>query len=230
MRLVNAVTEKRVFHVRSRSSAWELTSMATAPQRPSRMRASIRWRSGDSGVVCSDFAFVAYLMPTVPMTPGAQAGDAGDMLHEIRRGRLAVGPRDADELKALGGIVVEVCSRVGHRLAAIGHDHLGDVGRIGEVDFALDDEDLLAPRSMASWAKEWPSVEKPTMQKNISPGVTRSLRYASPSTISSGFPRMVHSSPSNNSAHVLLMIQVLTRHDFVLIYSIRHYIVKYRGH
>ena len=28
----------------------------------------------------------------------------------------------------------------------------------------------VAPRSMASWAKEWPSTTVPTMQKNISPG------------------------------------------------------------
>ena len=34
----------------------------------------------------------------------------------------------------------------------------------------------LAPRSMASCAKEWPSAVRPTMQKNASPGCTRSLR------------------------------------------------------
>ena len=73
---------------------------------------------------------------------GAHARDTGDMLDEVGRGGLAVGPRDADELKTLGGVVVEVRRRMRHRLATVRDDHLGNVGRISEVDLALDDEDL----------------------------------------------------------------------------------------
>ena len=70
MRLENAVTANRVPHVRSRSSACELTSMATVSQCASRMRANSRCKSGDSGVVCSDFSRTSPMqMPTVPTTP-----------------------------------------------------------------------------------------------------------------------------------------------------------------
>ena len=59
-----------VFHVRSRSSACEDTSMATTSHCASRMVANVRCRSGDSGVVCSAFSRLpAISMPTVPMTP-----------------------------------------------------------------------------------------------------------------------------------------------------------------
>ena len=68
--MVNAVTANAVFHVRRRSSACELTSMATTSQRASRMRANRCCRSGDSGVVCSVFSCTSPMrVPTVPMTP-----------------------------------------------------------------------------------------------------------------------------------------------------------------
>ena len=70
MRLVNAVTANRVAHVRRKSSACELTSMATTSQCASRMRANSSCRSGDSGVVCAVLARSSPTRtPTVPMTP-----------------------------------------------------------------------------------------------------------------------------------------------------------------
>ena len=70
MRFVNAVTAKSVSQVRRRSSACELTSMATTVQPASRIRANSFCKSGDSGVVRSACSMTpAILLPTVPMTP-----------------------------------------------------------------------------------------------------------------------------------------------------------------
>ena len=63
----------------------------------------------------------------------------------------------------------------------------------------------VAPRSMASWAKEWPSTTVPTMQKNISFGRTSSLRNASPATSSFPLPMMVQSIPWKSSEQVLVI-------------------------
>ena len=63
----------------------------------------------------------------------------------------------------------------------------------------------VAPRSMASWAKEWPSTTVPTMQKNISPGATSSLRNASPATSSFPLPMMAQSIPWKSSEQVLVI-------------------------
>ena len=66
----------------------------------------------------------------------------------------------------------------------------------------------VAPRSMASWAKLWPSTTLPTMQKNISPGATALLRKARPSTGSAPLPIMVQSIPSKSSSQVLVMTRI----------------------
>ena len=81
---------------------------------------------------CSDGADDARLLPR----------HARNMLHEIGCGGLAVGPRDADEREGARGVVVELSGSIGERLARIGDDDLGHVGRIGQVELALHDEHL----------------------------------------------------------------------------------------
>ena len=68
----------------------------------------------------------------------AVAGHARDMLHQIGRGGLAVGTRNAHEREVGRGVVVEAHSGMGHGLAGIGHHHLGNVGGIGQIHLALN--------------------------------------------------------------------------------------------
>ena len=68
------------------------------------------------------------------------------------------------------------------------------------------------------------------MQKNASPGCTRSLRYAMPDTSSSAAPMTVHSNPAKRSAHALLMSSSPSlRHNLETIDGTRHYILKNAG-
>ena len=67
----------------------------------------------------------------------AVAGHTRDVLHQIGRGGLAVGARDAHEREGAGGVVVVVRRGVGHGLARVGDDDLGDIGGVGQVHLAL---------------------------------------------------------------------------------------------
>ena len=75
----------------------------------------------------------------------AVARHLGDVLHEVGRGGLAIGARNAHEGEALRGMVVEGCRRAGHGLAGVGHHHLGHVSGIGQVHLALGHERRGAP-------------------------------------------------------------------------------------
>ena len=74
----------------------------------------------------------------------ALAADARDVLHQIRRGGLAVRAGDAHERERLRRMVVEVRRGVGHGLARVGHHHLGHVRGVGQIDLALHHEHLRA--------------------------------------------------------------------------------------
>ena len=92
-----------------------------------------RFRRGALGVLHDAGDLVAHGADDA----AAVAGHARDVLHQIGRGGLAVGARDTHEREGPGGVVVVVRRGVGHGLARVGDDDLGDIGGVGQVHLAL---------------------------------------------------------------------------------------------
>ena len=108
-KLVNATTSKRVPSTRCSASACDDTSITTAVRPSSANAASVRWRSGASGVVrgpCS-----------VPDHAGGETARFEHRRHDLGRGGLAVGARDPDGDHPVGRVAPRDRCRPGRRPA-----------------------------------------------------------------------------------------------------------------
>ena len=99
-----------------------------------------RLRRGVSGLLMH----VSHIHANRPDDAGATTRNARDVLHKKRSGGLAVGARHANQRNVVRGVIVEDGSGMRHRLARVGNNNLRHIGRVCQIDLALNDQHLCA--------------------------------------------------------------------------------------
>ena len=193
LRLVNAATSKTIPSTRCCVRAWEDTSMATARRPPATIPASVRCRSGASGVVRAPPS-----VPTTPVVrPSASRTDRTSCVTVV----LPLVPVTATDSSARAG-----CPQK----AAATHAMAGRTPPTGTRTWVTPRSSKCshrsdaAPRSTASAACACPSVVWPGTQQNSAPAATRRLSNSTEvTTVDAGSPRTsATGTPSSRSATI----------------------------